>query len=664
MSGNLDEKCINTLRFLAVDAIQKASSGHPGTPLGATPAVYTLWDRFLKHNPQNPQWPNRDRFILSAGHASAMLYALLYMSGYNINLDDLKNFRQKGYCTAGHPEYGHCIGVEATTGPLGQGFAMGVGMAIAESHLAEAYNRPDYNIIDHFIYVFCSDGDLMEGISSEAASLAGTLKLGKLIYLYDDNKISIEGDTASFFNENVKQRFEAFNFQVIGPIDGMNVQEVQASIKEAQQEKEKPSLIICRTIIGYGSPNRAGKAQSHGEPLGETEVALTKKTLGWDENKTFYVPPEAKDYMDQAIARGLKYQKEWQELFNKYQKDYPSQAKALQEQLSGQYAAGWNDNLTNTLPAGRPLATREASGLVLNELADRINSIIGGSADLGPSNKTKLEKQSYFSSTNRSGRNMQFGVREQAMGAITNGMALHGGITPYCATFLAFYDYMRAPIRLAALMGIKSIFIFSHDSIGMGEDGPTHQPVEQILGLRSVPRLLTLRPCDSEETVYAWQAALSHNGPSAIITTRQKVPYLDRSTLTTAEGLLKGAYTLWQSSVDNPQLILISSGSEVALSLDAARKTAEKSGKPIRLVSMPSWELFEQQSMEYQESILPSSITKRISIEAASTMSWQKYAAVNIGVDDFGISAPANEIYEYFGITQENIVIKALELLK
>ena len=659
----LDQLCINTLRFLAIDAIQKANSGHPGAPLGATPVVYTLWDRFLKHNPQDPKWFNRDRFILSAGHASAMLYSLLHTSGYDVSLQDMINFRQLNSKTAGHPEYGLCPGVEATTGPLGQGIAMGVGMAIAESHLSAVYNRPSFNIIDHYTYVFCSDGDMMEGICSEAASLAGTLKLNKLICLYDDNKISIEGDTQNFFNEDIKKRFQAYGWQVLGPLDGNDTEETAKAIATAQKDKNRPSLIICSTTIGFGSPNRAGSAKSHGEPLGTTEVAATKKALGWDENKHFYVPTEVKMHMSKAVMRGQIAQKKWRSLLKDYQKRYPTEAKTLSEQLNNSLLTDCDNDILKIVPTTAK-ATREYSGLALNYLADKINNILGGSADLGPSNKTILVKESMFSATNRKGRNLQFGVREQAMGAIINGIALHSVLRPYCATFLAFYDYMRAPVRLAALMNIPSVFVFSHDSIGMGEDGPTHQPVEQILGLRSVPNLVTLRPADGYETVLAWQIALKRQGPTAIVTTRQQVNYLDRNILASANDTYKGAYVLWQSVAGQPDLIIIATGSEVSLALSAAQEIAKQSAKIVRLVSMPSWELFEAQTKAYQKTVLPEACKKRISVEAASTIGWRKYAAINMGVDYFGISAPADQVYQHFGLTVENIIKKALKVLK
>ena len=663
----LDELAVNTIRFLAVDAVQKANSGHPGAPMGAATMAYVLWHRFLKHNPKNPKWPDRDRFILSAGHASAMLYALLYLTGYDLSLEEIKQFRQWGSKTPGHPEYGLVPGVETTTGPLGQGLANGVGMAIAERWLAEHYNRPGHEIIDHYTYAVISDGDLMEGISSEAASLAGHLKLNKLIYLYDDNGISIEGDTDITFTENVAQRFQAYGWQVIGPIDGMDITSVDSAIRTAQQETERPSLVICNTIIGYGSPNKQGTAATHGEPLGEEEVRLTKEQLGWPYHEPFSVPPEVLNHLRQALERGQNDQEEWLSRLEAYHQAYPEESRRLEQDLSGSLPNGWNSGLADLFQnQDKPMATRAASSEVMNTIALKVHSLMGGSADLAPSNKTILKDKGDFSPDNYSGHNMHFGVREHAMAAIASGMALHGGIIPYTATFLIFYDYMRPPVRLAALMGLRLIYIFTHDSIGVGEDGPTHQPIEQLAGLRAVPNLAVLRPADATETIEAWQVALERRqGPTALVLTRQKLPLLDRQELAPASGLRRGGYILWEAS-DKPDIILIASGSEVHIALEAGRLLKEKDISA-RVVSLPSWELFDAQKAEYRRNILPPGVSARISIEAASPLGWERYTGQNgtiIGIDRFGASAPGNVIYEQFGLTAEHITDESLHLLQ
>ena len=538
----LDELYINAIRFLAVDTVQKANSGHPGTPMGAAAMAYVLWDRFLKHNPSDPKWPDRDRFILSPGHASAMLYALLYLSGYDLPLEELKRFRQWESKTPGHPEYGLTPGVEMTTGPLGQGFAHGVGMAIAERWLADHFNRPDHEIINHYTYAIVSDGDLQEGVASEAASLAGTLRLGKLIYLYDDNDISIEGNTDIAFAENVAQRFQAYGWHVIGPIDGLDPECVDSAIRMAQDEASRPSLIICRTIIGYGSPNKAGTASAHGEPLGEEEVRLTKERLDWPYQEPFAVPPEALAYFRQARERGRQYQEEWQARLEAYRLANPEEAQQLEEALRGDLPEGWDRDLDALFKAeDKPIATREASGQVMNAIVQNVHAFTGGSADLAPSTKTILKDHGHYGFEEYCGHNMHFGVREHAMGAIANGMALHDGTIPYTATFLIFSDYMRPPIRLAALMGQRVVYIFTHDSIGLGEDGPTHQPIEQLMGLRAVPNLVVLRPADATETVEAWKVALERvHGPTVLVLSRQNLPVLDRSAMAQASGLQRG----------------------------------------------------------------------------------------------------------------------------
>ena len=663
----LDELCINTIRFLAVDAVQKANSGHPGAPMGAATMAYVLWDRFLKHNPNDPAWPDRDRFILSAGHASAMLYALLHLTGYDLPLEEIKQFRQWGSKTPGHPEYGLVPGVEATTGPLGQGFANGVGMAIAERWLAEHYNRPGHEIISHYTYAICSDGDLMEGVSAEAASLAGVLKLGSLIYLYDDNDISIEGSTDIAFTEDVAQRFRAYGWHVVGPIDGMDIVSVDAAIGKAQAEKGRPSLIICKTVIGYGSPNRAGTALAHGEPLGEDEVRLAKEQLGWSYDEPFTVPPEARAHLRRAQQRGSRQQEEWQAGVEAYRQAYPDEARQLEADLSGDLPDGWDSDLDGLFqPGDKPLATRVASGRVMNAIAARVHALVGGAADLAPSTKTILKDKGYQGPDDYRGHNLHFGIREHAMGAIANGMALHRGVIPYTATFLIFYDYMRPPVRLAALMEQRVIYIFTHDSVGLGEDGPTHQPIEQLAGLRSVPNLTVLRPADATETVEAWRIALKNRrGPTALVLTRQKLPLLDRTELAPASGVERGGYTLWQAAA-SPEVILIGTGSEVHIALEAGKLLKQK-GVLARVVSLPCWELFDAQSKEYRDSVLPPGLRARISIEAAVTMGWERYVGMEgiaIGIDRFGVSAPGGVIYEQFGLTAQRMADEARRLLK
>ena len=665
MDTNLDELSINTIRFLAVDMVQKANSGHPGAPLGASPMAYALWNRFLKHNPDDPKWPDRDRFILSAGHASAMLYALLYLTGYALPLEELKRFRQWGSLTPGHPEYGIVPGVEATTGPLGQGFANGVGMAIAERWLAQNYNRPGYEIINHYTYAIVSDGDLEEGVSSEAASLAGTLHLEKLVYLYDDNDISIEGNTSIAFKENVAHRFLAYGWNVIGPIDGMDLAAVTTAIGDAKTQKSKPSLITCHTVIGYGSPNKAGTAAAHGEPLGEEEVRLTKKNLKWPYEETFTIPPEVLANFRKAQSRGELKQREWETQLSAYSQVYPQEARQLREDLDGNLPIGWDHDLSAIFESSnRPIATREASGLIMNAIAKKVHSFAGGSADLAPSTKTLLKDHGDFGFDEHADHNMHFGVREHAMGAIANGMSLHGGIIPYTGTFLVFYDYMRPPIRMAALMGIRVIYIFTHDSIGLGEDGPTHQPIEQLMGLRMVPNLVTIRPADATETAEAWKVAIERrNGPTALVLSRQNLPILDRTKLAAAIGLRQGGYILWQSTA-TPEIILVATGSEVHIALEAGMDL-QQHGISARVVSLPSWELFEAQPVAYRNEILPPNITARISIEAGVPLGWERYVGLNgvaVGISRFGASAPGKIVYEKLGLTAQRVIDEALKL--
>jgi transketolase len=665
-SQAIDQLCINTIRFLAVDAVQRADSGHPGTPLGAAAMAYVLWDRFLKHNPADPKWLDRDRFVLSAGHASAMLYALLHLTGYDLSLEDIKQFRQWNSRTPGHPEYGLAPGVEATTGPLGQGFANGVGMAMAERWLAQHYNRPGYNIIDHRTYAVVSDGDLQEGVSSEAASLAGTLRLGKLIYLYDDNEVSIEGKTDIAFAENVAQRFQAYGWHVIGPIDGIDISAVDSALRLAHDEIQRPSLIICRTIIGYGSPNKAGTASAHGEPLGEEEVRLTKRNLGWRYQEPFAVPAEALEHFRQARDRGHRRQAEWESLFQSYRREFPEEARRLEQDLGEELPPGWDQGLRELFQdAEKPLSTREASGRVMNAIAQKVHAFTGGSADLAPSTKTTLKDHGHYGFEEYCGHNIHFGVREHAMGGIVNGMSLHGGLIPYAATFLIFYDYMRPPVRLAALMGIRVIFIFTHDSVGLGQDGPTHQPVEHLAGLRAVPNMVTIRPADATETAEAWKLAMERrHGPTSLVLTRQNLPVLDRGVLAPAAGLQRGGYVLWEMK-SPPDVVLIGTGSEVHIALEAGR-LLEQHGVAARVVSLPSWELFEKQPPEYRDEVLPPAVTRRISIEAASPLGWERYVGpegVIIGVNRFGASAPGEVIYQHLGLTPQRVVDEAQRLL-
>ncbi|MGC8880055.1 MAG: transketolase [Anaerolineae bacterium] len=664
MSKELEQLCVNTIRFLAVDGVQKAKSGHPGMPMGMADAAYVLWTQFLRHNPANPKWPNRDRFVLSAGHGSMLLYSLLYLTGYDLPLEELMRFRQWGSRTPGHPEYDLAPGVETTTGPLGQGFATGVGMAIAERFLAATFNRPGYNLVDHYIYAIVSDGDLMEGISHEAASLAGHLKLGKLIYLYDDNHISIDGPTEITFTEDRAARFAAYNWHV-QQVDGHDRAAVAAAIRAAQAETERPSLICCRTHIGYGSPNRQDTAKVHGEPLGEEEVILTKRNLGWPEDKTFYVPEEALQVFRQAVPRGQQLEDEWHQMFQHYAKEYPDLAELWQRVWSRDVTLDWEKVLPVFAPSAGGEATRVASGMVLNALAPLLPTLIGGSADLTPSNNTELKGIPWMEPGNYAGRNIHFGVREHAMGAILNGLALHGGVIPYGGTFLVFSDYMRPAIRLAAMMELPVIYVFTHDSIGLGEDGPTHQPVEHLPALRAIPNLVVIRPADANETSEAWRVALERReGPTALLLTRQKIPIFDRATLAPASGLRRGAYVL-ADSMGQPDIILIASGSEVALALGAREALAQR-GVQARVVSMPSWELFEAQPPEYRAQVLPPQVTKRLAVEAAIPLGWERYVGNDgdvIGMERFGASAPYQVLLEKFGFTVENVTQRALQLL-
>jgi transketolase len=663
----LDQLCINTLRTLAMDAVQKANSGHPGMPMGAAPMAYVLWTHFLKHNPTNPHWPDRDRFVLSAGHGSMLLYSLLHLTGYDLPLEELQNFRQWGSRTAGHPEYGLTPGVETTTGPLGQGFANGVGMAIAERFLAEYFNRPGHTIVDHYTYAIVSDGDLMEGVASEAASLAGHLGLGKLIYLYDDNHISIEGSTDLTFTEDVERRFKAYGWHVQRVDDGNDLAAIAAAIETAQAATEQPSLIMIRTHIAYGSPGKQDTAAAHGAPLGEEEVRRTKENLGWPIEPPFYIPDEALTCFREAVERSRAWEAKWQARFEAYAAEYPQLADEWQPAMTGQLPVGWDADLPDFVPADGPLATRQVSGQILNAIAPYLPTLLGGSADLAPSNNTLLKQYDDINSDDFSGRNLHFGVREHAMGSIANGMALHGGLIPYTGTFLVFSDYMRPPIRLAAMMDLPMIFIFTHDSVWLGEDGPTHQPIEQLAALRAIPGLIVLRPADATETIEAWRVALTHrDGPVALALTRQKLPVLDHTELADADGVTRGGYVLADANGQQPDLILIATGSEVHLALEAREQLAEQ-GVKARVVSMPSWELFDQQPPTYRDQVLPPTVTARLAIEAGVPQGWQRYVGLAgevIGLNRFGASAPYKTLMEEFGFTAENIVSRALALLR
>ena len=657
-----DQSCVNTLRFLAVDAVEQAKSGHPGLPLGAAPMAYVLWDRFLKHNPANPQWVDRDRFVLSAGHGSALLYALLHVFGYDLPLSELKKFRQWESRTPGHPEHGMTPGVEATTGPLGQGFAMGVGMAAVEKHLAAVYNKPGLPIVDHYTYALVSDGDLMEGVCAEAASLAATLGLGKLIYLYDDNHISIEGSTDIAFTENVRLRFQAYGWQVLTVPDGNDLNLIEEAIRLAKEDKDRPSLIAVRTQIGFGSPKQ-GTAAAHGEPLGPDAAAATREALAWPPDKRFHVPAEAAVHCQQAVEKGKNGEDQWNNLFAEYQKQYPAEALAFHNAMAGVLPTGWREKIAE-FPAGG-MATREASGKVMNQLAGLLPSLIGGSADLAPSNKSYLDGLGDFSAANPAGRNLHFGIREHAMGAMVNGMALHGGVIPYGATFFVFADYLRPALRLAALMQTHSIFVFTHDSIGVGEYGPTHQPIEQLASLRSIPGLTVLRPAEANETRAAWKLAIERKKPVALVLTRQKLTTMEESEYAAADGVPYGAYIVQEAEQKKPQIILLASGSEVEISIKAAILLEQK-GYRVRVVSMPSWELFDEQSEAYRQAVLPPGVPV-LSVEAGITMGWSKYTGskgASLGIDHFGASGPGPTVMTNFGFTPENVVARALPLLK
>ena len=659
MTDDLQTRAINAIRFLAADAVQQANSGHPGLPMGGAAMAFTLWTRHLRHNPRNPKWAGRDRFVLSGGHGSMLLYALLHLTGYDLSLDEIKNFRQFESRTPGHPEYGLTPGVETTTGPLGQGFGQGVGMAMAATHLAAQFNRPGHEIIQSFIYGIVTDGDLMEGISSEAASLAGHLQLGRLIYLYDDNHISIDGSTDLAFTEDRGGRFEAYGWHLQRIADGNDVEAVHAAI-EAAKEDPRPSLIAVRTTIGFGAPNRQGTAKAHGEPLGDEELMAAKNNLGWPLEPHFLIPGEVMEFYREAVERGREIEAEWTQRFDAYKQAFPELGAELQRRLDRDLPMGWDVNLPMFPADAKGMATRSSSGKVLNALAAKLPELVGGSADLTPSNNTKFEEAGDFQKDNPSGRYFRFGVREHAMAAALNGMNLFGGLIAYGGTFLVFSDYMKPAIRIAAISGIPSIFVFTHDSIGLGEDGPTHQPIEHLMALRAVPNLLVIRPADANEVAQAWRMAITQTSrPTALALTRQNVPTLEG---TQQDMLSKGAYVL-KDFGKNPQLILIASGSEVSLIVEAAEQLAVE-GIVARVVSFPSWELFEAQEEDYRASVLPKHISARLAVEAGATLGWERYASAVVGIDHYGASAPYKVIFERFGFTVENVVARAKELLK
>jgi transketolase len=675
----LDQLSINTIRILSIDTVQKANSGHPGLPMGAAAMAYVLWTRFLKYNPHDPQWPDRDRFVLSAGHGSALLYSLLHLTGYNLPLDQLKRFRQFGSETPGHPERGDAPGVEVTTGPLGQGFAMGVGMAIAEAWLGANFNRDGHRIVDHYTYAIVSDGDLMEGVASEAASLAGHLKLGKLIYLYDQNHISLAGGTDLTYTEDVAMRFDAYGWHTKTVLDGNDTEAIDAAIREAQAETDRPSLLLIHTHIGFGSPHKQDTFHAHGSPLGEDEVAATKKNLGWPTMDYFYLPEEAVAHFRQQVPKGEAVEKAWSGIMDGYRKAYPDEAAKLEKMLAGKLPDDWKADLPKWKVGDKAVATRVAGGQALSALAKRIPNLMGGSADLDPSTNTALKGMGDFEPAGAygdtaqgttggvwsfAGRNVHFGVREHAMGAAVNGMAAHGGILPFSATFMNFSDYMKPAMRLGALMQLHSFYVFTHDSIGLGEDGPTHQPIEQLAGLRAMPGLTVVRPADANEAAEAWAVALEQNHPIVFVLSRQNLPILERIPGSTS-GVEQGAYILADAANGKPDVILMGTGSEVQLCV-TARETLKGYGVEARVVSMPSWELFERQDAAYRETVLPAAIRKRVTIEAAATFGWHKWAGTDgivLGIDRYGASAPGEEVMRHFGFTPEHVVFAALRLM-
>lgn len=660
----LDQLCINTIRTLSLDAVQRAESGHPGLPLGCAPMAYVLWTKFLKHNPKNPKWFNRDRFILSAGHGSMLIYSLLHLTGYNLSLTELKNFRQYGSKTPGHPENFMTPGVEVSTGPLGQGTGNAVGMAIASAHLAKRYNRRGFNVMDNYVYAIVSDGDLMEGISYEAASIAGHLKLGNLIFLYDDNGITIEGSTDLAFSEDVTKRFDAAGWHTQKVSDGNDLVAIENAIKEAQRVTDKPSIISIKTIIGFGMPHQ-GRNKAHSDAPGAEAVKETKRTLGWDEKKHFFIPDAALKHFRKALDKGKKDEAKWSDVMKRYTKAHPAEAKEFKSLINKEFPTGWEKSLPK-FADGKEAATRAYSGEVINAIAPVIPGMIGGSADLAPSNNTLIKSSASFEAGTYAERNLHYGIREHAMGSLMNGMALYGGLIPYGGTFLTFSDYMRPAVRLAALSHAQVIYVFTHDSIGLGEDGPTHQSVEHVAALRAIPNLCVIRPCDAHEVREAWRVALERkSGPTAFALSRQKVVAIDRKKYASASGLRKGAYILAEATGGAPKLIIIATGSEVGLAMEAREKLQAK-GTPTRVVSMPSWELFEAQSAKYKEEVLPAKITARLAIEAGVSMGWERYVGLfgaTLTVNKFGVSAPAGDVFKNYGFTVENVVKIAKKLI-
>ncbi|KAA9021829.1 transketolase [Niallia endozanthoxylica] len=665
MFEQVDSLAIASIRTLSIDAIEKANSGHPGMPMGAAPMAYTLWSRFMNHNPKNPKWFNRDRFVLSAGHGSALLYSLLHLSGYDVSMDDLKEFRQWGSKTPGHPEFGHTPGVDATTGPLGQGIAMAVGMAMAERHLAGVYNKDNYNVVDHYTYSICGDGDLMEGVSAEAASLAGHLKLGRLVVLYDSNDISLDGDLSQSFSESVEDRFKSYGWQYLRVEDGNDLTEIAHALEEAKKDEARPALIEVRTVIGYGSPNKSGKAASHGSPLGAEEIKLTKEAYNWTFEEDFHVPEEVYDQFKKLIIEnGEKKEKEWTELFSQYKNDFPELGKELEQAINNKLPDGWHKDLP-VYEEGKSLASRASSSEALNGIAKNLPSLFGGSADLAGSNKTLIKGTADFLPGSYEGRNIWFGVREFAMGAALNGMALHGGLKVYGGTFFVFSDYLRPAIRLAALMSLPVTYVFTHDSIAVGEDGPTHEPIEQLAALRAMPNLSIIRPADGNETAAAWRLAMeSTDKPTALILTRQDLPTIKGTAQNAYDGVAKGAYVVSPANKETADVLLLASGSEVNLAIDA-QKALEGEGIYASVVSMPSWDRFEAQSKEYKESVIPKAVKKRLALEMGSSLGWHRYAGDEgdvLAIDQFGASAPGEKIMEEYGFTVENVVAKVKAL--
>ncbi len=663
---DVDQVAINTIRFLSVDMVEKAKSGHPGAPMGQAPLAYLLWTRHMRHNPDNPDWPNRDRFVLSAGHASALLYSLLHLGGYGLSMEELQRFRQFGSLTPGHPEHELTRGVETTTGPLGQGIANAVGMAIAEKMGAAHFNREGFPVIDHRVWVIASDGDMMEGVSHEACSLAGHLKLDRLKVFYDANEVSIDGPTSLSFSEDVGKRFEAYGWHVLHVHDGNDLVALDAAIKAADEHRDRPSLVVVKTIIGYGSPGRQGTSKAHGEPLGEEEAVAAKKNLGWPLEPTFLVPDEARQPFEEARKRGQKQEQEWNELLRRYREAHPDLAADLETRLGGRLPEGWDADIPSFSADDKPIATRAASGKVLNGIAPRLPMLVGGSADLTPSNNTQIQGRDDFSAAKAEGLYLRFGVREHGMGSIMNGMTLSRLWIPYGGTFLIFSDYMRPPVRLAALMKLQTIYVYTHDSIFLGEDGPTHQPISQLAALRAIPNLTVIRPADANETAEAWRVAIGHrHGPVALALTRQNLPILKETQEKAREGVAKGAYVLMDPAEGDPDVILIATGSEVSLAVDSAKLLGEK-GTKARVVSMPSWELFDEQPQEYRDTVLPPSMRKRLAIEAASPFGWHKYVGIGgaiHGIERFGASAPYKDLAREFGFTPEAVVERVAGML-